>query len=107
MLSQILDILFGGILLGAVYAVVALGLSLTMGIMGVVNVSHSAFVMLGSFLALEMLERLDVDPIASFFIALPLSILIGFLFLLLVLGSMMGLFLDYAGGVLSQLAPHA
>ncbi len=77
MLSQILDILFGGIFLGAVYAVVALGLSLTMGIMGVVNVSHSAFVMLGSFLALEMLERLGVDPIASFFIALPLFFAIG------------------------------
>ncbi len=77
MLSQILDILFGGILLGAVYAVAALGLSLTMGIMGVVNVSHSAFVMLGSFLALELLERLGVDPIASFFIALPLFFAIG------------------------------
>jgi len=77
MLSQILDILFGGIFLGAVYAVVALGLSLTMGIMGVVNVSHSAFVMLGSFLALEMLERLGVDPIASFFIALPVFFAIG------------------------------
>ncbi len=77
MLSQILDILFGGILLGAVYAVAALGLSLTMGIMGVVNVSHSAFVMLGSFLALELLERLGVDPIASFFIALPLFFAFG------------------------------
>lgn len=77
MFSQILDILFGGILLGAVYAVVALGLSLTMGIMGVVNVSHSAFVMLGSFLALEMLERLGVDPIASFFVALPLFFAVG------------------------------
>jgi branched-chain amino acid transport system permease protein len=77
MLSQILDILFGGVLLGAVYAVVALGLSLTMGIMGVVNVAHSAFVMLGSFLALEMLERLGVDPIASFFIALPVFFAIG------------------------------
>jgi flagellar biosynthesis protein FliR len=42
-----------------------------------------------------------------FFIALPLSILIGFLFLLLVIGAMMGLFLDYAGGVIAQLAPHA
>lgn len=72
MLSQILNILFSGILLGVVYAVAALGLSLTMGITGVVNVSHSAFVMLGSFLALELLERLGVDPIASFFIALPL-----------------------------------
>ena len=48
-----------------------------MGIMGVVNVSHSAFIMLGSFLALELLERFGVDPIASFFIALPLFFAIG------------------------------
>ncbi len=72
MLSQLLAILFGGIVLGAMYAVSALGLSLTMGIMGVVNVSHSAFIMLGSFLALELLERLGLDPIVSFFVALPL-----------------------------------
>ena len=42
-----------------------------------------------------------------YFVALPLSILVGFLFLMLALGSMMGVFLDYAGGVLHELAPHA
>jgi flagellar biosynthesis protein FliR len=42
-----------------------------------------------------------------FFVALPASILIGFLFMVLALGAMMGLFLDYAGGVLHELAPHA
>jgi flagellar biosynthetic protein FliR len=41
-----------------------------------------------------------------FFVALPLSILLGLLFLVLVLGSMMGFFLDYAGGVLHALVPH-
>lgn len=72
-----LYILFQGVLLGMVYAIVALGLSLTMGIMGVVNVAHSAFIMLGSFLALELLERLGVDPIISFFVALPVFFVIG------------------------------
>jgi len=57
-------------------------------------------------LGLGVLSRL-MPQMQVFFIALPLSILIGFLFLLLVLGAMMGLFLDYAGGVLHQLAPHA
>jgi len=42
-----------------------------------------------------------------FFVALPLSILLGFLFMVLVIGSMMGIFLDYASGVLHELAPHA
>jgi flagellar biosynthesis protein FliR len=41
-----------------------------------------------------------------FFVALPLSILIGLMLLVLVLGAMMGLFLDYAGGVMHALTPH-
>jgi flagellar biosynthesis protein FliR len=41
-----------------------------------------------------------------FFVALPLSILLGLLFLLLLLGAMMGFFLDYVGGVLHALTPH-
>ena len=57
-------------------------------------------------LALGVLSRL-MPQMQVFFVALPLSILLGFLFLVLVLGSMMGLFLDYAGGVLHDLAPHA
>ena len=57
-------------------------------------------------LGLGLLSRL-MPQMQVFFIALPLSILLGLLFLVLALGSMMGLFLDYAGGVLHDLAPHA
>jgi flagellar biosynthetic protein FliR len=57
-------------------------------------------------IGLGVLSRL-MPQMQVFFIAMPLSILVGLLFLLLVLGSMMGLFLDYAGNVLHQLAPHA
>ncbi|MGC2812535.1 MAG: flagellar biosynthetic protein FliR, partial [Bradyrhizobium sp.] len=48
---------------------------------------------------LGVLSRL-MPQMQVFFVALPLSILIGLLFLLLVLGTMMGYFLDYVGGVL-------
>jgi flagellar biosynthetic protein FliR len=57
-------------------------------------------------LGLGVLSRL-MPQMQVFFVALPASILIGFLFLVLALGTMMGLFLDYAGDVLHQLAPHA
>jgi flagellar biosynthetic protein FliR len=57
-------------------------------------------------LGLGVLSRL-MPQMQVFFVALPLSILLGFLFLLLALGAMMGLFLDYAGSVLHDLAPHA
>lgn len=57
-------------------------------------------------IGLGVLSRL-MPQMQVFFVALPASILIGLLFLLLVLGSMMGLFLDYVGGVLHEMAPHA
>jgi flagellar biosynthesis protein FliR len=42
-----------------------------------------------------------------FFVGMPLSILIGFLILLLVIGAMMMTFLDYVEGVLRMLAPNS
>jgi flagellar biosynthetic protein FliR len=57
-------------------------------------------------IGLGVLSRL-MPQMQVFFVALPLSILIGLLFLLLVIGTMMGVFLDYVGGVLHELAPHA
>jgi len=57
-------------------------------------------------IGLGVLSRL-MPQMQVFFVALPASILIGFLFLILVLGTMMGLFLDYVGSVLHELAPHA
>ena len=56
-------------------------------------------------IGLGVLSRL-MPQMQVFFVALPLSILIGLFFLLLALGAMMGFFLDYVGGVLHELAPH-
>jgi flagellar biosynthetic protein FliR len=41
-----------------------------------------------------------------FFVGMPLSIMVGFLILFLVVGAMMATFLDYTGGVLHMLAPR-
>jgi flagellar biosynthesis protein FliR len=57
-------------------------------------------------IGLGVLSRL-MPQMQVFFVALPLSILIGLLFLVLGLGAMMGFFLDYLAGVLHALAPHA
>jgi flagellar biosynthetic protein FliR len=57
-------------------------------------------------LGLGVLSRL-MPQMQVFFVGLPLSILLGFLILLLVLGAMMMTFLDHAGGVLRLLAPNA
>ena len=77
MVTTVLQIVADGLLLGMIYAVVGLGLSLLLGIMGIINVAHSAFIMLGAFFTLGMLEALHVDPIFSFALAVPLFFTVG------------------------------
>ena len=57
-------------------------------------------------LGLGVLSRL-MPQMQVFFVGLPLSILLGFLILILVLGAMMAAFLDHVGGVLHLLAPNS
>jgi flagellar biosynthesis protein FliR len=57
-------------------------------------------------LGLGVLSRL-MPQMQVFFVAVPASILVGFLILLLVIGTMMGIFLGYVEGVLRQLAPYS
>jgi len=77
MLNQIATIIADGVLLGLIYAIAGVGLSLVLGVMGVVNVAHSAFIMLGSFFAFELFRRLGIDPIISFFLAFPIFFGVG------------------------------
>jgi flagellar biosynthesis protein FliR len=57
-------------------------------------------------LGLGVLARL-MPQMQVFFVGMPLSILAGFLILLLVIGAMMGVFLGHLEGVLRELAPHS
>jgi flagellar biosynthetic protein FliR len=57
-------------------------------------------------LGLGILSRL-MPQMQVFFVGVPLSILVGFLILMIVLGAMMMGFLEYLQGVLHEIAPHA
>jgi branched-chain amino acid transport system permease protein len=77
--SLVAQAIVTGILLGLVYTLISIGLSLTMGVMGIVNVAHSTFILLGSYLALELLQVFGIDPIVTAIIALPVFFMIGLL----------------------------
>jgi len=57
-------------------------------------------------LGLGILSRL-MPQMQVFFVGMPLSIMIGFLILLVVVSAMMGTFLEFLGGVLRELAPYS
>ena len=67
-----------GILLGGLYALIALGLSLVFGVMRLINVAHGDLVVFGSYFAYAALTLLGIDPILSLLLGMPLLFAIGF-----------------------------
>jgi branched-chain amino acid transport system permease protein len=66
-----------GILLGGFYAAVSLGVSLTFGLLDIVNIAHPAFVILGAYAAYVMNSSFGLDPILTGVLFTPLFYLIG------------------------------
>jgi branched-chain amino acid transport system permease protein len=71
-LSIIIELLTFGIILGTVYALVAIGLSLIFGVSGIVNLTHGDFVMLGAFATFGAWSYLGINPI----VMLPISMIL-------------------------------
>ena len=67
-----------GILLGGLYTLIALGLSLVFGVMKLINVAHGDLVIFGSYFAYTAMTVLGIDPILSLVIGMPLLFVIGF-----------------------------
>jgi branched-chain amino acid transport system permease protein len=69
-----------GLLLGGVYGLATMGLSLIFGVINVVNVGHGPFIMVGAFVALTMFTALGLSPVMAIPVALILGMAIGFFF---------------------------
>jgi branched-chain amino acid transport system permease protein len=72
-LEQLGGNLIQGIVLGAVYGMATMGLSLIFGVLKVVNVGHGAFIMVGAFLTLVLFSSLGINPL----FAIPVAFLVG------------------------------
>ncbi len=64
--------IINGLVLGSIYALVALGYTMVYGIMGLINFAHGEVVMIGAMVALFVLKALPGVPV---FIVLPLALL--------------------------------
>ena len=65
------------ILLGGIYALIAVGLTLIFGVMRVVNFAHGEFLMLGMYLAFWAFSLLHFDPYLTLVVSLPLCFAVG------------------------------
>jgi branched-chain amino acid transport system permease protein len=78
-LVTILDIGIGGLLIGGIYALIAMGLSLQYGVARVLNVSHGEFIMLGAFGTWALYITFGISPLISLVIVGPIIFVIGYL----------------------------
>ncbi|MDP2727356.1 MAG: branched-chain amino acid ABC transporter permease, partial [Dehalococcoidia bacterium] len=78
-MSLLLQSLVTGILLGGLYAFLALGLTLIFGVMRIINLFHGELVMLGMFMAFWLWQLFGIDPIVSVILVAPALFLVGML----------------------------
>jgi branched-chain amino acid transport system permease protein len=68
------QVLLNGVLLGGLYAVMALGLALVWGVLNIVNLAHGAFIMLGAYASWYLYTGAHIDP----FLGLPITAVLMF-----------------------------
>jgi branched-chain amino acid transport system permease protein len=70
-LDLLLSAVVAGILLGGFYAAVTVGVSISFGMLDIVNIAHPAFIILGSYIAYIVNTQLGLDPILTGIVAAP------------------------------------
>ena len=72
------NILIQGSLLGGFYALFAIGLSMSFGIMRLVNIAHGDLIVLAAYVALVVTETTGLDPFMSLVIVVPVMFVLGY-----------------------------
>lgn len=78
-MSAFRDIFITGLLLGGIFALVSVGLSLQYGVARVLNVAHGEFIMVGAFITFFLLGSINLNPLVSVLITGPVVFIMGFI----------------------------
>ena len=70
-IELLINAIIAGLLLGGFYAAVTAGISISFGILDIVNIAHPAFIILGAYIAYIVNQNFGIDPILVSIIVLP------------------------------------
>jgi branched-chain amino acid transport system permease protein len=74
---RVLQLLFAGLIIGGIYALIAVGLNLIYGTMRLLNIAHGELIMLGAYITFWLYTLYGVSPLISMVIVLVCSAVIG------------------------------
>lgn len=89
-LTIIIQIIISGLLIGFVFSLIAVGLTLIWGVMDIINFAHGDFMMIAMFSSLLMFTNIGIDPLFSLPISALLLFCIGLLTYRLVIRPLIG-----------------
>jgi branched-chain amino acid transport system permease protein len=82
MFSEVLSLvpagIINGLMFGAIYALVALGLTLIYGVLHIINFAHGAMLMLAMYMAYFLFKILNIDPYLAILIVTPAGFVFGY-----------------------------
>jgi branched-chain amino acid transport system permease protein len=102
MFATVAQAVVNGLLIGGIYALVSIGVTLIFGVVKIVNFAQGEFVMIGMYISYFLATYLGIDPLLSLAVSMPALFVVGVLlqhFLIrrvLALGDMPQIFLTFA-----------
>jgi branched-chain amino acid transport system permease protein len=77
-MEGLLQPIINGLLLGGLYAIIAVGMSTIFGIVKLVNLAHGDLIIMSSYLSLALVTWLGVSPLVTLFMVVPVMFFVGF-----------------------------
>jgi len=77
MLETLAQAVVNGLLIGGIYALVSIGVTLIFGVVKIVNFAQGEFVMIGMYISFFLATRYGIDPLLSLAVSMPALFLIG------------------------------
>jgi branched-chain amino acid transport system permease protein len=84
------ETLIDGLLLGALYALFGLGLSISLGVMRMINIAHGDFIVVGAYLTSVTMQLAGMQPLTSLIVVVPAMFILGWLLQRLLLNRVVG-----------------